>query len=285
MFEIIKRTSGFWHLFNNSSKEVNVSDFEVVLDAVAQTYILQCKNGANIPNIEVPIANIIVRDETGANVDETFATVALLKVRLIALGYTPYLNASGLTPDQVDAINGANAPTASNVFATMADIPSTSSFVTLATAQTISGIKTFLNGMLGLRNVANTFTSFFTNANTASRTYTLQDKNYTLADDADLTLKLPIEVAMTTGTSISFEVDKIYGEVSNPVAGGITLDATNAKLGVTNIIVHNDASEPSYDPEFKRLKGSQDYLPSFNNYIYCTYMDASNINYTITQQL
>jgi hypothetical protein len=59
----------------------------------------------------------------------------------------------------------------------------------LADAQTVSGLKTFLNGAFGLRNVANTFTSFFTNTNTASRTYTLQDKSYTLADNADLTAK------------------------------------------------------------------------------------------------
>ena len=122
MFEIIKRTSGFWHLFNNNSKEVNISSFDIVLDSVAQTYILQCKNGANVPNIEVPIANIIVRDETGANVDETFATVALLLARLIALSYTPYLNITGLTNDQLQAIQNANAPTGVNPFATMSDV-------------------------------------------------------------------------------------------------------------------------------------------------------------------
>jgi len=273
MFEIIKRTSGFWHLFNNSSKEVNVSDFEVVLDAVAQTYILQCKNGANIPSIEVPIANIIVRDETGANVDETFATVALLKVRLIALGYTPYLNASGLTPDQVDAIQNANTPTGANPFATMADVG--------------GGAVASVNGQTGVVVLDTGDIAEVTDKNYVSdaELVVIGNTSGTNTGDQDLSGLLPIEVAMTTGTSISFEVDKIYGEVSNPVAGGITLDATNAKLGVTNIIVHNDASEPSYDPEFKRLKGSQDYLPSFNNYIYCTYMDASNINYIITQQL
>jgi hypothetical protein len=60
----------------------------------------------------------------------------------------------------------------------------------LANAQTVSGLKTFLSGMFGLRNVANTFTSFFTNANTASRTYTLQDRNGTLADNTDLAGKM-----------------------------------------------------------------------------------------------
>ena len=58
----------------------------------------------------------------------------------------------------------------------------------LTATQTFStGVKTFLAGMFGLRNVANTFTSFFTNTNTASRTYTLKDANGTLAFTSDIT--------------------------------------------------------------------------------------------------
>ena len=48
-------------------------------------------------------------------------------------------------------------------------------------------VKTFLNWIFGLRNVANTFTSFFTNTNTASRTYTLKDASGTLAFTTDIT--------------------------------------------------------------------------------------------------
>ena len=47
----------------------------------------------------------------------------------------------------------------------------------LASTQINSGLKTFLDTTFGLRNVANTFTSFFTNTNTASRTYTLKDSD------------------------------------------------------------------------------------------------------------
>lgn len=58
--------------------------------------------------------------------------------------------------------------------------------MTTDTDQSVSGIKTFLNGKFGLRNVANTFSSFFTNINTASRTYTLPDKSGTIALTSDM---------------------------------------------------------------------------------------------------
>jgi len=100
-FYIIKRTSGWWHLFNNGSKEVNISDFQAVLDGVNQTFIIQNLNGANTPQIPVSIVDIIVIDETDASLEETFANVEDLKVRLTALGYTPYLGAGN-----ADAITG-----------------------------------------------------------------------------------------------------------------------------------------------------------------------------------
>lgn len=57
----------------------------------------------------------------------------------------------------------------------------------LAGAQTNSGAKTFLDSTLLLRNVANTFSSKFTNTNTAARTYTLKDADGTLAFLTDVT--------------------------------------------------------------------------------------------------
>jgi hypothetical protein len=41
--------------------------------------------------------------------------------------------------------------------------------------------------MFALRNVANTFSGFFTNTNTTDRTYTLKDANGTLAFTTDIT--------------------------------------------------------------------------------------------------
>lgn len=53
---------------------------------------------------------------------------------------------------------------------------------------------------INFKNVANTFTSFFTNSNTAARTYTFQDRDGTIVDDTDLALKAPINSPTFTGT-------------------------------------------------------------------------------------
>lgn len=73
----------------------------------------------------------------------------------------------------------------------------------LASSQTNSGLKTFLNWTFGLRNIANTFTSFFSSAATASRTYTLQDRDWTIADNTDLALKADINSPAFTWTPTS----------------------------------------------------------------------------------
>lgn len=52
---------------------------------------------------------------------------------------------------------------------------------------------------INFKNALNTFTSFFTNANTAARTYTFQDRNGTIADDTDLALKAPLASPTLTG--------------------------------------------------------------------------------------
>lgn len=61
----------------------------------------------------------------------------------------------------------------------------------LASAQTNSGAKTFLDTSLLLRNVANTFNGSFTNTNTADRVYTLPDAAGTIALTSNLTSYVP----------------------------------------------------------------------------------------------
>lgn len=68
--------------------------------------------------------------------------------------------------------------------------------------------------MMGLRNVANTFTSFFTNTNTASRTYTLKDASGTLAFTSDIT---GTNSGTNTGDQNLFQTIAVSGQ-SNVVA-------------------------------------------------------------------
>jgi len=98
----------------------------------------------------------------------------------------------------------------------------------LATAQTVTGEKTFLDTKLSLRNVANTFSSYFTNTNTASRTYTLGNRNYTIAGTD--------EVLLLTGNQ-TFAGTKSFS-VANP--NEPALNITNSILGATQgILVTN----------------------------------------------
>ena len=130
------------------------------------------------------------------------------------------INSNTGTPALIGLGNGTNAGVSLNDYTTaekdkLADTYITSEVddfldlkaddsivVHLSGNETISGIKTFLTGMLGLRNVANTFTSFFLNTNTAARTYTLQDRSGTLADNTDLALKANLASPTFTGSVV-----------------------------------------------------------------------------------
>jgi len=60
---------------------------------------------------------------------------------------------------------------------------------TLAAKDATGGYAGLTLFKINFKNVANTFTSFFTNSNTAARTYTFQDRDGTIADNTDLALK------------------------------------------------------------------------------------------------
>ena len=133
----------------------------------------------------------------------------------------------------------------------------------LSSAQIVSGNKTFLDGTLLLRNVANTFNGVFTNTNTADRTYTLPNASGTVA--------LLNQSQTWTGVSNIF---------NNLVAGDGT---TNAQ------VIYNDASAFNNYIDFQSgiwslgvgdgvstkeiLKGHADYLRA--NFLSNADIDAS----------
>ena len=87
-FKIIKKANNtFWHLFNNSLKEVHISDFDIVLDF--EKFIIQCKNGSNVPNLSINISEISI---TVLGVESYGYNASTLLDKLIEIGYTPYVD-------------------------------------------------------------------------------------------------------------------------------------------------------------------------------------------------
>lgn len=95
---------------------------------------------------------------------------------------------------------------------------------------------------------------------------------------------LPLGAGVTTGVVISFATDRVYGSLTTLETGNITADLTEAKLGVTNIIIHNAGTAPTFGSEFKILSGSGNYSISNINYIFCTYINNTEIIYSINQR-
>lgn len=80
---------------------------------------------------------------------------------------------------------------------------------------------------INFKNVLNTITSFFTNSNTVARTYTFQNRDGTIADDADLALKQVTLVSATNiktinGTTILGAGDLVVGGLGAGSATGNT---------------------------------------------------------------
>ena len=97
-------------------------------------------------------------------------------------------------------------------------------------------------------------------------------------------IPLPTTAGTATGATLSFITDRIYGTIASPVTGNITADVTGAQLGVTNIIIHNSGTAPTFSSEYKKLSGSGNYIVSVVNYIYCTFITSTEIIYSINQR-
>ena len=109
----------------------------------------------------------------------------------------------------------------------------------LASAQTVTGAKTFEDGTMLLRNVADTFNGSFLNTNTADRIYTLQDAAGTLAFTSDLenitaTNGLTRNVddielggTLTSETTITQGANKLLFSGYTGTSNAITIDNTS----------------------------------------------------------
>lgn len=95
-------------------------------------------------------------------------------------------------------------------------------------------------------NALGTFISFFTNANTASRTYTFQNRNGTIADDTDLALKAPLANPTFTGNVT----------VPTPSAGTDAANKNYVDNAVTGLYDFKGSTDCSANPNYPAaLKG------------------------------
>jgi hypothetical protein len=101
----------------------------------------------------------------------------------------------------------------------------------------------------------------------------------------DTDSKLPIETPQTTGVALTFVTDSVYGTIGTPETGNITFSSTGAKLGVTNLIIHNHSVAPTFAANMKKLSGSGGYVLSVVNYIYVTYINSTEVIYSINQRI
>jgi hypothetical protein len=95
---------------------------------------------------------------------------------------------------------------------------------------------------------------------------------------------VPEQAPATTGTALTFTNDSVYGSKAVPETGNITANITGALLGVTNLIIHNAGTAPTFDSKFHKLSGSGSYITAQLNYIYCTYIASDEIIYAINQR-
>jgi hypothetical protein len=91
---------------------------------------------------------------------------------------------------------------------------------------------------INFKNVLGTFISFFTNSNTAARTYTFQDRDGTIADNTDLALKADlVSPSFTTpalGAATATTINKVT--FTQPAAGSTLTIANGKTLTVSNTV-------------------------------------------------
>lgn len=151
------------------------------------------------------------------------------------------LSASG-TPSSSNFLRGDNTWAA----------PAGSGDMVLASAQTNTGIKTFLDTTMKLRNVANTFDGYFVNTNTADRVYTLQDSSDTLVGRAttDTLTNKVINTASNTITVVEADISDLGSYITASSVDTLTnktFDANGTGNSISNIDIADHSATGTPD--------------------------------------
>jgi len=184
------------------------------------TGILKNTTTTGVPSIAVAADFPVLNQSTTGNAST--ATLASSSNALASATTTVVVNASA-------APTAGQVLTASSTTAAAWVTPAGGGDVVLASAQTNTGAKTFLDTTLLLRNVANTFNGSFVNTNTANRVYTLKDATATIAFTSDIT-------GTNSGTNTGDNsTNTLYsGLVTNATHTGDATGATALTLATVN---------------------------------------------------
>jgi hypothetical protein len=131
---------------------------------------------------------------------------------------------------------------------------------------------------------------------TAANTFTFDTNTYvttgTLSDYLTTTNATNTYLRITAGTgsgssniTLNFaSSDSVFGS-STAVSGSITMNVTDAKLGVTHIVIHNGTgySLSAGNSTLVKLTGSGNFKSNVTNYIYFTFIGNGTIIYSINQ--
>ena len=142
----------------------------------------------------------------------------------------------------------------------------------LASAQTVTGAKTFNDTKLLLRNVADTYNGSFTNTNTANRVYTLQDK----AGVVGLVVPRIISAtSYTTSTTIDASITDVYAITAQAGALLFNNPSGSPQDGqglVIRIKDNGTARALTYGTEFRGVVGALPSTTVLSKILYMAFM-------------
>jgi len=98
-FTITKIGSNNFSHFNGFM-DMGFSNWEMNFNYTMNTIILEMRNGAPFPKMEVPANDVIIKDGVDGT-PEVFGTVAEIRARLVELNYNPFLESSMPLEDYV----------------------------------------------------------------------------------------------------------------------------------------------------------------------------------------
>lgn len=90
--------------------------------------------------------------------------------------------------------------------------------------------------------------------------------------------------AAGTVVALPFTQDSVQGTIASPLTGNITGVTTNAVLGAVVVVIHNAGTIPTFDSKFKKRSDSPAYVINQINYIWCMYINATEIIYYFHQR-